>query len=74
LYTVETARSSIVAAVGGTGVLDKHIGPVSVRELSLLLLPRALEVCTHLGKSSSGSVGALPKLPAGGRLALVDES
>src|SRR5229473_177123 len=46
----EIVRSPTLAAVGGTGVLDKHISPVSVRELSLLLLPRTLGVCTHLGK------------------------
>src|SRR5437660_1157776 len=77
--TLLAAKSTIVrfptlAAVGGTGVLDKHISPVPVRELSLLLLPRTLGVCTHLGKTSTGSAGALPELPAGGRLALVDES
>ena len=60
-------RPPILAAVGGTGVLDKHIRPVPARELSFLLLPRALEVCTRLGQSSTGRAGAWPGLPAGGR-------
>jgi hypothetical protein len=46
---------------------EKHIRPVPARELSYLLLPRALEVCTRLGKTSTGSFGASPRLPAGGR-------
>jgi len=36
----------------------------------LLLLPRALGVCTRLGQTSTGRIGAWPGLPAGGRLAL----
>jgi hypothetical protein len=60
-------RSPAVAAVGGTGVLGKHIRPVPARESSYLLLPRAPEVCTHLGKTSTGRIGAWPKRPAGGR-------
>ena len=70
-YTIGTkskiVRSPALAAVGGTGVLEKHIRPVPARELSYLLLPRALEVCTHLRKTSTGSIGASPRLPAGGR-------
>jgi hypothetical protein len=45
-----------------------------VRELSLLLLPRALGVCTHLGRHQPEEFAAWRMLPAGGRLALVDES
>ena len=45
----------------------KAHSPVSARELSYLLLPRALEVCTRLGYTSTGRIGAWPKLPAGGR-------
>ncbi len=55
-----SARSKIVkspalAVVGGTGVLEKHIRPVPARELSHLLVPRAFEVCTRLGKTSTGT-------------------
>src|SRR5947209_8954483 len=46
---------------------------VPVRELSLLLLPRNARG-VHLGKSSTGSVGASPLLPAGGVSHFVDES
>ena len=48
--------------------------PVSARESSHLLLPRALGVCTYLGHTSTGGTGASPALPAGWPLALVDES
>src|SRR5229473_2282887 len=36
----KTVRPPILAAVGGMGVLDKHIRPVPARELSFLLLPQ----------------------------------
>ena len=74
LFTHKVELRSVLAAVGGAEVLDKHIKSVPVRELSLLLLPRAPEVCRHLGQTSTGRIGAWPRLPAGGRLALVDES
>ena len=41
--------------------------PVPARESSYLLLPRASEVCTRLGQTSTGRVCAWPKRPAGGR-------
>jgi len=66
-YKVEDRRSPILAAVGGTGVLDSMMCLVPARELSLLLLPRAPEVCTRLGQTSTGRTGAWPGLPAGGR-------
>jgi hypothetical protein len=70
----KVVRSSALAAVGGTDVLDSTLVPYWCGSLSLLLLPRSLEVCTRLGQSSTGRIGAWPGLPAGGRLALVDES
>src|SRR5436853_3753477 len=49
LHVHKAELASALAAVGGTDVLDSTPKSVPVRELSLLLLPRALGVCTHLG-------------------------
>ena len=73
-YNGENRKIFDVGGCRRYGRAGEHIRSVPVRELSVLLLPRALGVCTRLGQSSTGSTGAWPRLPAGGRLALVDES
>jgi hypothetical protein len=56
-----------LAAVSGTDVLDKHIRSVPVRELSYLLLPRALEVCAlreNINRKSRRVAGLLQPVAA----------
>jgi len=57
-HKVEDRKVSGFGGCRRYGRAGKHIRPVPARELSYLLLPRALEVCTHFGKTSTGGLGA----------------
>ena len=73
-YKVEDRRTSDFGGCRRYGLCwIAQIGPVPARELSLLLLPRAPEVCTHVGKTSTGRIG-VAGTSSRWPLALVDES
>jgi hypothetical protein len=73
VQTRDSKDSKVCAAVGGSGRAEEHNSSWAGAGVELAP-PAAGARGVHLGQSLTGRIGVSPRTPAGGRLALVDES